>query len=147
MSAAAGLLGVLALGVGLGLQFNPVTSLAGSLIAAVIFGTPKAPAARRPLAVAVLALAWLAGDGVAIGRSVAVDPPKAPFDWTAIALWALVGALVGYVVPAAAGALVGRRVTRGTGWLSAGAVALAVSGALITLAPALADGITRFTGS
>jgi len=141
-----GLATVVALGVGLGLQFNPVTSLVGSLVAAVVFGTPRASAARRPLAVAVLAVAWLAGDGVAIGRSIAADPPKAPTDWTAVVLWALVGALVGYVVPAAAGALVGRRVTRGTGWLSAGAVALAVAGALVVIAPVLADGVTRFAG-
>lgn len=143
MSAASGVAGLLALGLGLGLQFNPVTSFVGALAAAVLVGYPKAPASRRPLAVAVLAAAWLLGDGVRIGSSLVAAPPTLALDWAALALWAAVGAAVGYALPAAAGALVGRRVTRGTGWLSAGAVAAAVAGALAVVAPMLADGLTR----
>jgi hypothetical protein len=134
---------MLAVGIGLGLQFNPVTSVIGSAIAAVLVGYPAAPSARRPMAVAVLAFAWLVGDGAPIGRSIATTPPKGLADWAGIALWVGVGALVGYVVPTAAGALVGRSVTRGTGWLSAGAVALSVAGALIVLSPFVADALAK----
>jgi hypothetical protein len=138
-----GVAGILALGVGLGLQFNPVSSLVGALLAAVLVGYPNATAARRPVAVAVLTGAWLLGDGARIGRDLLASPPKVALDWAPIVLWAVVGVLVGYVVPATAGALVGQRVTHGTGWLSAGAVALAVAGALTVVAPMLADGVTR----
>jgi hypothetical protein len=134
---------MLAVGIGLGLQFNPVTSVVGSVIAAVLVGYPKAPTARRPWAVAVLAIAWLVGDGAAIGRSISAAPPKGLADWVGIAVWVGVGALVGYAVPAAAGALVGRSVTRGTGWLSAGVVALSVAGAFAVVAPFVADAIAR----
>jgi hypothetical protein len=143
VSAVGGVVGVLALGVGLGLQYSAVTSVIGSVIAAVVLGYPAAPSARRPMAVAVLALAWLVGDGAAIGHSISTTPPKGLADWAGIALWVGVGALVGYVVPAAAGALVGRSVTRGTGWLSAGAVALSVAGALVVLSPFVADAVAK----
>jgi hypothetical protein len=143
VSVVSGVAGMLLLGVGLGLQFNPVTSLAGSVVAAALVGHPNASPARRPIAVAVLVGAWLAGDGIRIGRDLITSPPKAALDWAPLVLWAVVGLLVGYVAPAAAGALVGRRVTHGTGWLSAGAVALAVAGALAVVAPMIADGVTR----
>ena len=146
MTAAAGIAGVLALGVALGLQFNPLTATVGAVLAAVIFGYPKAPEARRPIAVSVLALAWLAGEGVRIGASLATTPPKAWPDYAALAARVVAGAVVGYVLPAAAGAFVGRRVTRGTGWLSAAAVALTVAGALSAVAPMLADGVVRLGG-
>jgi hypothetical protein len=142
VSAASGVAGLLALGLGLGLQFNPLTSVISSVAAAALVGYPNAPASRRPMAVALLAGAWLVGDGIGIGRSLAADPPRIALDWAVLALWALVGALVGYVVPAVAGALVGRRVTHGTGWLSAGVVAAAVAGALVIIAPMVADALT-----
>ena len=147
MNEAVGLAGVLALGIALGLQFNPLTATVGAVAAAVIFGYPKAPDSRRPIAVAVLALAWLVGDGVRIGASLGGSPPKAWPDWVAIAARLLASAVVGYVLPAAAGVLVGRRVTHGTGWLSAGAVALTVAGALSLVAPSLAAGVARLGGA
>lgn len=147
MNAAVGLAGVLALGIALGLQFNPLAATIGAVVAAVLYGFPKAPESRRPIAVAVLALAWLVGDGVRIGASLASSPPKGWPDWVALAARALTSALVGYLLPAAAGAIVGRRVTRGTGWLSAGAVALTVAGALSLVVPTLADGVARLGGA
>jgi hypothetical protein len=146
VNAAVGLAGVLALGVALGLQYNPLAATVGAVGAAVLYGYPGAPDSRRPIAVAVLALAWLAGDGVRIGASLAASPPRGWPDWAALVARTLVSATVGYVLPAAAGAIVGRRVTRGTGWLSAGAVALAVAGALSLVAPTLADGVARLGG-
>jgi hypothetical protein len=146
VTAAAGLAGTLGLGVALGLQFNPLTSLVGSTIAAVLYGFPSATQARRVAAVAVLAVAWLAGEGAAIGRRLAATPPGGAPDWLPLGAWALVSLAVGYAVPAAAGAMAGRRVVRGTGWLSAGAVAFTVAGALALVAPTLADGVARIGG-
>jgi hypothetical protein len=146
VTAAAGLAGTLGLGVALGLQFNPLTSLVGATIAAALYGFPAATQARRALAVAVLAGAWLVGEGAGIGRRLAESPPRTPAEWLPIAAWALVGLAVGYAAPAAAGALAGRRVIRGTGWLSAGAVAFAVAGAIALAAPTLADGVARIGG-
>jgi len=146
VNAVAGIAGVLALGIALGLQFNPLTATFGAVIAAALYGYPKAPEARRPIAVAVLALAWLAGDGVRVGASLAAAAPHTATDWVTVAARVLAGALVGYAVPAAAGIIVGRRVTRGTGWLSAGAVALTVAGALTLVAPVIADGLARIGG-
>jgi hypothetical protein len=146
VTAAAGLAGTLGLGVALGLQFNPLTSLVGSTVAAVLYGFPSAAQARRALAVAVLAAAWLAGEGVAIGRRLADTRPATAADGLPLAAWVLVSLVVGYAVPAAAGALAGRRVVRGTGWLSAGAVAFTVAGALSLVAPRLADGVARIGG-
>lgn len=141
MSAAAGAAAALVLGLGLGLQYNPLAATLASVAAAVLYGYPGAPSGRRPLAVSVLALGWLAGDGARIGRALAETAPASGARWAAVLAWVVTGAAVGYVVPAAAGILVGRRVTRGTGWLSAGAVALTVSGALSVLAPIIADRI------
>jgi hypothetical protein len=147
VSVAVGLAGVLALGVALGLQYNPLAGTVGAVVAAVLYGYPSAPESRRPIAVAVLALAWLAGDGVRIGAALTVAPPKAGPDWAALAAHVLVSAIVGYAVPAAAGVIVGRRVTRGTGWLSAGAVALTVAGALSLVVPTLATAAARLGGA
>jgi hypothetical protein len=146
VSAATGLLQALADGAALGLQFNPVTALVSSVIAAVLMGYPTAPDTRRPLAVAVLALAWLAGDAARIGRVAIPAGTGDVLAWAAPAAWALVGIVVGYVLPAAAGIGVGTRVVRGTGWLSAGFVAATVAGALALVAPALAEGLRRLTG-
>jgi len=146
VSAAAGLAGVLALGVALGLQFNPLTATVGAVAAAALYGYPRAPEARRPIAVAVLALAWLAGDGVRIGASLATAPIGSWADLATLAARVLAGGAVGYALPAAAGAIVGRRVTRGTGWLSAATVALMVAGALAVVSPTLADSVARLGG-
>ncbi len=135
------------MGVALGLQFNPLFGVAGAMIAAVLMGYPKAPENRRPIAAGVLALAWLAGDGARIGASLTSSPPRTWYEWTPLVLWAVVGALVGYLAPAAAGIMAGRRVVRGTGWLTAAAVALMVAGAIALVTPTLADGVARLTGA
>ncbi len=147
MSTLASLLSKLGMGVALGLQFDPLTALFGALAAAVLVGYPKAPAWRRPAAAAALGVAWLVGDGVRVGRSLLPALPAAWPDRLSIALWMLTSAAVGYLIPAAAGIMVGRRVMRGTGWLSAGAVALSVAGALSVLAPMLADRVSQVVGT
>lgn len=145
MSAAVGFLPALVSGAALGLQFNPVTAVVSAVAAALLAGYSTAPDSRRPLAVGVLALAWVAGDGARIGRVLDTAPGDGTL-WVAVAAWILVGALVGYALPAAAGIGVGRRVVRGTGWLSAGAVAFTIAGALSVTGPAVADGLRGMAG-
>jgi hypothetical protein len=60
-----------------------------------------------------------------------------------LAAWALTGLGIGYVLPAVAGAYVGRQVHRGTGYLSAGAIAIMLVFALSTVAAPIADAVAR----
>ncbi|MBU4557502.1 MAG: hypothetical protein KJ747_11605 [Actinobacteria bacterium] len=93
--------------------------------------------------ISALVSAWLIGDGMRIiarARDVydsyahLISPDETTAAaYTALALWALLGILIGYVFPAWAGAFVGRRVAHGTGWLAAGSVAVGVSLAVYTL--------------
>lgn len=123
-------------GMVLGVQVNPVASVAGAALAAAL-----ATAHRTWAAAFVLCGAWLIGDGAQVfvratgalaGPGLVAGGPDA--QWVALGLWALTGVAVGYVLPAWAGAFVGRRVTYGTGWLAAAAVAATASGALGALA-------------
>jgi hypothetical protein len=50
-----------------------------------------------------------------------------------IAVWAAGTLAIGYVVPTFVGAAVGRRVTHGTGWLAAAAIAAALALAISTI--------------
>jgi hypothetical protein len=60
-----------------------------------------------------------------------------------LAAWAFTGLAFGYLLPAFAGAYVGRLVHRGTGWLAAGAVALMLVPALSALGDVLSTGLWR----
>ena len=128
-------------GLSLGVQYNPLFAIFGATIAAAIAGVPYADARRITYAGIVLFVAWLLGDGLRImGRTqdaffnaptsvnVIVESPTN----TAIVLvmWALLSFGIGYVAPTWAGAFAGSHVTRGTGWLTAIAVSVAVSLAL-----------------
>lgn len=145
---ASGVLAPVLLGVALGTSFNPLTGLVGSAAAAALVGSPKSRTDRRLLAAGTLLAAWVLGDGLRVlGRAreaydaaAAVAPPTAWEPYAPLAFWALLG-LACYVVPAWMGAFVGRRVTRGTGWLSAAAVAASLSIAFSTGAPWLAEAI------
>jgi hypothetical protein len=124
-------------GLALGLSFNPVVSAIGASAAAGVYGFPTAHRDSRAWWLAIVAIAWLLGDGFRIMARVrdavdltpasAMHGPAASALWTALWVWAVSGLLLGYVTPAAVGSVVGRRVVRGTGWLSAIAVAAAVS--------------------
>lgn len=132
-------LAAIADGARLGVQFNPLFATIGSAIAAALLGYPKAPVERRFTAGAVIAIAWLTGDGLRIlGRARdTIDGigalANAVSGWIVLGLWALVGIALGYVLPMVVGVAVGRRVTFGTGWLAAATIAVAVSLALATL--------------
>jgi|GEM_PF-858577 len=145
-------------GLRLAAQFNPVAAFAGALVAAMLAGHRDADRSHSLWAVGVLLGAWLVGDGARVlarARDVfdgaaglatpavasAMTAGSAAFvgaDYLALAVWALGGLALGYAFPAWAGAFVGRRVTRGTGWLAAGAVAAAVSVAVAGIAAGMA---------
>ena len=134
----AGLLSGVTLGAGLALQFNPFVSLVGAVVAAALLTRSE----RVGIGAVVVGAAWLLGDGLRVATRAhdvieGVGTPLAEgvvAAWAVLALWAVGGLLIGYVVPAWAGSFVGRRVTHGTGWLAAGLVAASVSAALATLA-------------
>ena len=127
-------------GVRLALAYNPLFAVFGAALGAGLAGARRPGHQRMVWAVAVVGLAWLVGDGARViarardfydGVSVLLDVPVATWaQWLALAVWALGGLAAGYVFPAWAGAFVGRRVTHGTGWVSAVSVAVAVSLAL-----------------
>jgi hypothetical protein len=120
----------------LGISFNPLTSLVGAVVAAVLLARRPGPL-RWALGLAVLGGSWLLGDGLAIlahaRELLAAGAEPDPAQWLALALWVVLGFGFGYVLPAWAGTFVGRRVTWGTGWIAAGVVAASVSG-LVTAA-------------
>ena len=132
-------------GLSLGLQFNPMAAAVGAVAAAALAGYPKAPRKRLVWAWVTLAAAWAIGDGIRIAGS-AVSDPRYGSAYIAVVLWSVVSFAVGYALPASTGMFVGRRVTHGTGWLSAGTVALTMSLALAALAPRLADGVRFLSG-
>jgi hypothetical protein len=132
-------------GLTLGLQFNPIAATVGAVVAAALAGWPKAPRVRIVWAWLTLAVAWAVGDGIRIAGS-AVSDPRYGSAYVAVAMWSLVGFALGYALPALTGMFVGRRVTHGTGWLSAAAVALTVSLAMAVLAPRLADYVRFVAG-
>jgi len=124
-------------GVLLGIQFNPLFAVVTAALAAAAWGYPKARRDRRWQGVLVIAVGWLAGDGLRIlarardyldasATYVAAGLPVWP-GWTNLAVWAFVSLVVGYAAPAVVGGSVGRRVTHGTGWLAAGAMAVALT--------------------
>lgn len=134
-------------GVRLGMAYNPVFGIGGALAAAALLGYPRAPRERRFWAGAVLVVAWLAGDGLQVlGRTRDVVDGVGAFahvapTWAAymlLAAWALISLGLGYLAPAWAGIVVGRRVTHGTGWLAAMAIAVGASLGISTLVASLA---------
>lgn len=129
-------------GLTLAVRFNPIASLAGSIVGAVLVTRSE----RLGGAALVVGAAWLIGDGGRIALHVAgvvsesggsvASNPITPSALT-LGVWAVAGLVLGYVIPVWAGTYVGRRVTHGTGWLAAGAVAAAVSAGIVTMAARL----------
>lgn len=108
-----------------GLQFNPIAATATAVISAALVGFPRAPKSRVALAAVVLLAGWAIGDGISLAGAAG---PRSGVVYPL--MWAVSGFGVGYLLPALAGMAVGRRVVRGTGWLSAAAVALMLGPAL-----------------
>lgn len=128
-------LGYIVTGVATGLQFNPLSAAVSSTIAAALVGYKRAPRSRVWWAAGVVLVGWAVGDGIRLAGATA-EPGY-------LLAWALAGIAVGYTLPTLAGAYVGRQVHRGTGWLSAGTVALMVVPAMSIVAGALATGLMR----
>jgi hypothetical protein len=143
---------VLAGGVTLGLSFNPLAAVAGSMLAAVV-GTVVARRDGNPFWwVGVAVAAWLAGDGIVVAGAAATllrtgtgplgAAAPAWAAWLLLMVWAAAGLAVGYLLPAGAGIAVGRRVHFGTGWLAAGAVALGAALSVVVIAEAAAAALS-----
>ncbi len=137
-------IGAVQAGVALAAGFSPLFALLGSVATACILAT-GAGLRRAFAAWGLLVAVWLVGDGmrvIASARNLAdgagsLMPGAPPWaNWTGIGLWAVAGLMVGYVLPAWAGGFAGRRVTMGTGWLSAGAVSVGLSLAIASVAGA-----------
>ena len=122
-------------GVATGLQFNPLFAAVSAAVGAALSGYPSAPRTRLWGSAAVLLLGWAAGDGIRVAGAAASQ--------AYLGAWAATGLALGYVLPAFAGAYVGRLVHRGTGWLAAGAVALMLVPALSALGDVLSTGLLR----
>lgn len=130
-------------GLELALQYNPLTALVGATLAAALLAPRDRAMERRIWAASAIVIPWLAGDGLRVlartrdvydGYALTrLTGGSTAIGYTAIAVWAVAGLLVGYVLPMWAGAFVGRRVTHGTGWLAAASIAVAASLALSTL--------------
>jgi hypothetical protein len=122
-------------GVAMGLQFNPLAAAASSVVAAALSGYARVPRVRLWWSAGVLLAGWAVGDGVRIAGANATSGY--------LAVWAVTGLAFGYVLPACAGAYVGRQVHQGTGWLAAGAVALMLTPALSVVGEALSGALWR----
>ena len=143
-------------GLALGMRFNPLTAMIGSAFAAVAFAVAGRRGGRIPWWVLVAAAAWAVGDGVAVAARASAIAAHAPSllgagvpqaaSWLMLAAWAATGLVVGYLLPAAVGGEVGKRVTFGTGWLAAAAIALTVCFAFIQLAEPAAVLFARLAG-
>jgi len=122
-------------GLAAGLQFNPLSAAIAAAVAAALVGYKRAPRTRIWSSAAILVVGWAAGDGIRLAGATGTAGY--------LIAWAVAGLAVGYALPAAAGAYIGRQVHKGTGWLSAGAVAVMVVPALSSVAGAVAGGVMR----
>ncbi len=124
------LLSALSGGLALASQFNPLVALVTAALGAALYGYPGAGRSARLRMAAAVALGWFVGDGVFIltsAKSLAGTPDMSSgmswLRWLPFVIWVAGSLAVGYLAPALVGGAVGRRVTRGTGWLAAAVVA------------------------
>ncbi|MDI6843048.1 MAG: hypothetical protein QMC94_01435 [Anaerosomatales bacterium] len=133
------LLGAVRDGWRLALEFNPLASALGAVAAGLVAGFRGAGRPHAVLAAAVVLGGWLVGDGSAVMGALGVSTaPSQTGPVLTLAVWAIGGLVLGYVVPAAAGVFVGRRVFFGTGRLAAASVGLGTSLAIAVLARVIA---------
>lgn len=147
------LLNVAALGLALGVSFNPLASLVGSTLAAAVYGPPTAGRDARLWCVTIVLISWLLGDGfrvMARWRDVAEGGvrllPASALPWTVpviLGLWAAVSLGGGYALPTAVGVFVGKRVVHGTGRVSAAVIAATTALALSALASPISGWLGR----
>lgn len=143
-------------GLALGLAFDPLAAAVGGTLAAVVGVFIARRGGSASWWAFVASLAWLIGDGLAIaagavtllgsGHGLLGAAAPAWAAWTLLAVWAVSGLTLGYLVPAGVGVAVGCRVRFGTGWLAAGAVALSLVLALTILGEAASSALRPFFG-
>lgn len=118
----------------LGASIHPLPSLLGAALAAGLCGYPKAGRDRIALGAAALLVAWGIGEGFALlSRSPLMQGGGTWTSWVLLGSSVLTGLGAGYALPAWAGAFVGRRVVKGTGWASAIVIALLAAGGMQAL--------------
>lgn len=108
-------------GVVLGLAFSPIAAAIGSALAAGLHRFYASRVGGQVVALVVLFVAWLVGDGQRMfvhAQALSASGASA-WSWTGTVLWGVISLAVGYVLPFWTGTYVGRHVTHGTGWLSA----------------------------
>jgi len=125
-------------GIAAGLRFHPVFAALAAAIAAGLAGYRKAPRSRTWWAAGVVLAGWAVGDGIRVLGATAAMPY--------LVAWALTGLVVGYALPALAGAYIGRQVHKGTGFMSAIAIALMVVAALASLGEPVASALIKAFG-
>jgi hypothetical protein len=116
-------------GLAMGLQFDPLAATVSAAASAALVGYSGAPPSRRAWAAGVLLAGWVVGDGIRVAGAVGAGNAALVYG----TVWSLTGLGIGYLLPALAGAAVGRMVFRGTGWLAAAAVALMLTPAVWAL--------------
>jgi hypothetical protein len=124
-------------GVASGFLFHPIYAAVAAALAAGLAGYRGAPRSRPWWATAVVVVGWVLGDGIRIAGS--------PGTNVELAVWACTGLAIGYALPAYAGAYIGRQVHKGTGYLSAGVVALMLVSAFSALAGPVGALLARVT--
>lgn len=138
MSDVADLARALVQGGRLALEFNPVAAVVAAGAAGLIAGTPRASRRHARWAAAAVLGCWALGDGPAVAgllSSIAGSTAAIAGPVTQLVVWAAGGLCLGYLVPAAVGVSVGRRVVFGTARLAG-----AVTGSTIALTVSLIAG-------
>lgn len=153
-------LGAVAVGARLAAGYNPLLAVIGAAVCAVLLAAGSArwgrgrgarlarvPRSRLALALGVLAGVWFLGDGTMVvlagidlarGAQGLSGAAAGRADWIALGIWGLGSLALGYALPTWAGAFAGRRVTHGTGWLTAMSLSVAVSLAISVIVARLA---------
>ena len=132
------LLTALGLGAAAGMQFNVIAAAVSAALAAGVSGYKRAPRAHLWWSAGILLAGWGIGDGIRLAG-------ESGSGARTIA-WAVLSLAVGYVLPAVTGAYVGRLVHKGTGYLSAGVVALTLVPALAQVGDTLGPALARLLG-
>lgn len=122
-------------GTAAGLQFNVIAAVVTAALAAGLSGHKRADRSALLWSGGVLIAGWLIGEGVRLAAVAATG--------ALVAGWALAGLSVGYVLPAVAGAYIGRLVHKGTGYLSAAAVAAMMVPALASVGDSVGGVLAR----
>lgn len=141
------ILNALGTGLVLAISYNPLAAVFAAPIAAALVGIRKPSHQRWVWACSVVGFAWLIGDGLRVlartrdvydGLSgmLAVGSPTWA-QYVVLGTWAVVGLLLGYVLPVWTGVFVGRRVTHGTGWVAAASIAVGATLALSAIVGSL----------